>query len=125
MGVWRSSGFFCVIWVALALFFTFLFLRLFILRFISLLVFSVVLVLGGLSFWGTVVPRAFFGFCGWLLVSVLGLFALLLAFFSLRLLLVWCSWVLFLCGLVGLGDMCCLGLLFCVLLCVFLGWAVC
>ncbi|MCU6664578.1 MAG: FUSC family protein [Silvania sp.] len=65
---------------------------------------TLVVIMGPISFWGNVVPRAFERIGGTILGSVLGLIALKLELFSLPLMLVWCAVAMFLCGWLALGK---------------------
>lgn len=65
---------------------------------------TLVVIMGPISFWGNVVPRAFERIGGTILGSVLGLVALKLELFSLPLMLTWCAGAMFLCGWLALGK---------------------
>ncbi|MNC12150.1 Inner membrane protein YeeA [compost metagenome] len=65
---------------------------------------TLVVIMGPISFWGNVVPRAFERIGGTILGSGLGLIALKLELFSLPLMLVWCAVAMFLCGWLALGK---------------------
>ena len=65
---------------------------------------TLVVIMGPISFWGNVVPRAFERIGGTILGSVLGLVALRLELFSLLLMLIWCAVAMFLCGWLALGK---------------------
>lgn len=65
---------------------------------------TLVVIMGPISFWGNVVPRAFDRIGGTILGSVLGLVALKLELISLPLMLFWCAATMFLCGFLALGK---------------------
>lgn len=65
---------------------------------------TLVVVMGPISFWGNVVPRAFERIGGTILGSVLGLIALKLELISLPVMLLWCAAAMFLCGWLALGK---------------------
>jgi len=65
---------------------------------------TLVVVMGPISFWGNVVPRAYERIGGTILGSALGLIALKLELFSLPLMLLWCAAAMFLCGWLALGK---------------------
>ncbi|CCJ85065.1 FUSC family protein [Cronobacter dublinensis] len=65
---------------------------------------TLVVVMGPISFWGNVVPRAFERIGGTILGAVLGLVALQLERWSLPLMLLWCALAMFLCGYLALGK---------------------
>lgn len=65
---------------------------------------TLVVIMGPISFWGNVVPRAFDRIGGTILGSVLGLVALKLELLSLPLMLLWCAAGMFLCGFLALGK---------------------
>ena len=65
---------------------------------------TLVVIMGPISFWGNVVPRAFERIGGTILGSGLGLIALKLELFSLPLMLLWCAVAMFLCGWLALGK---------------------
>ena len=65
---------------------------------------TLVVIMGPISFWGNVVPRAFERIGGTILGSALGLIALKLELFSLPLMLLWCAVAMFLCGWLALGK---------------------
>ncbi|MCU6670131.1 FUSC family protein [Enterobacteriaceae bacterium H4N4] len=65
---------------------------------------TLVVIMGPISFWGNVVPRAFERIGGTIFGSVLGLIALKLELFSLPLMLLWCAVAMFLCGWLALGK---------------------
>ncbi len=65
---------------------------------------TLVVIMGPISFWGNVVPRAFERIGGTILGSALGLIALKLELFSLPLMLLWCAAAMFLCGWLALGK---------------------
>ncbi len=63
-----------------------------------------VVVMGPISFWGNVVPRAFERIGGTILGSALGLVALKLELISLPVMVLWCAVAMFLCGWLALGK---------------------
>jgi len=65
---------------------------------------TLVVIMGPISFWGNVVPRAFERIGGTILGSALGLIALKLEVISLPLMLLWCAAAMFLCGWLALGK---------------------
>ena len=65
---------------------------------------TIVVIMGPISFWGNVVPRAFERIGGTILGSALGLVALKLELISLPLMIVWCAVAMFLCGWLALGK---------------------
>nr|WP_202623457.1 FUSC family protein [Cronobacter turicensis] len=65
---------------------------------------TLVVVMGPISFWGNVVPRAFERIGGTILGAALGLVALQLEGWSLPLMLLWCALAMFLCGFLALGK---------------------
>lgn len=65
---------------------------------------TLVVVMGPISFWGNVVPRAFERIGGTILGSALGLVALKLELISLPIMLLWCAVAMFLCGWLALGK---------------------
>lgn len=65
---------------------------------------TLVVVMGPISFWGNVVPRAFQRIGGTILGSALGLVALKLELISLPLMVLWCAAAMFLCGWLVLGK---------------------
>lgn len=65
---------------------------------------TLVVVMGPISFWGNVVPRAFERIGGTILGAALGLVALKLELYSLPLMLIWCAIAMFLCGFLALGK---------------------
>ncbi|MGE0969903.1 FUSC family protein [Klebsiella sp. WOUb02] len=64
---------------------------------------TLVVVMGPISFWGNVVPRAFERIGGTILGSALGLVALKLELISLPVMVLWCAVAMFLCGWLALG----------------------
>jgi len=64
---------------------------------------TLVVVMGPISFWGNVVPRAFQRIGGTILGSALGLVALKLELISLPLMVLWCAAAMFLCGWLEIG----------------------
>ncbi len=83
--------------VALAFLLTFLIIRLFTIPESTWPLVTMVVIMGPISFWGNVVPRAFERIGGTVLGSILGLIALQLELISLPLMLVWCAAAMFLC----------------------------
>jgi len=65
---------------------------------------TLVVVMGPISFWGNVVPRAFERIGGTICGATMGLVALRLELFSLPLMLVWCALAMFICGYLALGK---------------------
>lgn len=65
---------------------------------------TLVVVMGPISFWGNVVPRAFERIGGTIFGAALGLIALKLELYSLPLMLIWCAIAMFLCGFLALGK---------------------
>ncbi|MBN0856836.1 FUSC family protein, partial [Pseudomonas aeruginosa] len=65
---------------------------------------TLVVVMGPISFWGNVVPRAFQRIGGTIVGSGLGLVALRLELISLKLMVLWCAAAMFLCGWLALGK---------------------
>ncbi|EPA1378239.1 FUSC family protein [Raoultella ornithinolytica] len=65
---------------------------------------TLVVVMGPISFWGNVVPRAFERIGGTILGSTLGLVALKLELISLPVMVLWCAVAMFLCGWLALGK---------------------
>jgi uncharacterized membrane protein YccC len=65
---------------------------------------TLVVVMGPISFWGNVVPRAFERIGGTICGASMGLIALRLELFSLPLMLVWCAVAMFICGYLALGK---------------------
>lgn len=89
--------------VALAFLLTFLIIRLFTIPESTWPLVTMVVIMGPISFWGNVVPRAFERIGGTVLGSILGLIALQLELISLPLMLVWCAAAMFLCGWLALA----------------------
>ena len=83
--------------IALAFILTFLLVRLFNIPEGTWPLITLVVIMGPISFWGNVVPRAWERIGGTILGSVLGLF-------SLPLMLLWCAAAMFLCGWLALGK---------------------
>ena len=77
--------------IALAFLLTFLLVRLLNIPEGTWPLITLVVIMGPISFWGNVVPRAFERIGGTILGSVLGLIALRLELFSLPLMLIWCA----------------------------------
>ena len=90
--------------IALAFVLTFLIVRLLSIPEGSWPLITLVVVMGPISFWGNVVPRAFQRIGGTVLGSALGLVALKLELISLPLMLIWCAGAMFLCGWLALGK---------------------
>lgn len=90
--------------IALAFILTFLLVRLFSIPEGTWPLITLVVIMGPISFWGNVVPRAFERIGGTILGAALGLVALRLELFSLPLMLVWCAIAMFLCGWLALGK---------------------
>ena len=65
---------------------------------------TLVVVMGPISFWGNVVPRAFERIGGSMLCVALGLVALKLELISLPVMVLWCAVAMFLCGWLALGK---------------------
>jgi len=65
---------------------------------------TLVVVMGPISFWGNVVPRAFQRIGGTIFGAAIGLIALKLELFSLPLMIIWCGLAMFLCGYLALGK---------------------
>ncbi len=65
---------------------------------------TLVVIMGPISFWGNVVPRAFERIGGTVLGSALGLIALKLELISFPVMLLWCAAAMFLCGWLALGK---------------------
>ncbi len=65
---------------------------------------TLVVVMGPISFWGNVVPRAFQRIGGTILGSALGLVALKLELISLPLMVLWCAAAMFPLRLAGAGQ---------------------
>lgn len=82
--------------IALAFILTFLLVRLFSIPEGTWPLITLVVIMGPISFWGNVVPRAFERIGGTILGAALGLVALRLELFSLPLMLVWCAIAMFL-----------------------------
>ena len=90
--------------IALAFILTFLLIRLLDVPEGTWPLITLVVIMGPISFWGNVVPRAFERIGGTILGSALGLIALKLELFSLPLMLLWCAAAMFLCGWLALGK---------------------
>jgi len=90
--------------IALAFILTFLFVRLLHVPEGTWPLITLVVIMGPISFWGNVVPRAFERIGGTILGSALGLIALKLELYSLPLMLLWCAAAMFLCGWLALGK---------------------
>lgn len=65
---------------------------------------TLVVIMGPISFWGNVVPRAFERIGGTIFGSALGLIALKLELISMPVMLLWCAAAMFLCGWLALGK---------------------
>ncbi len=90
--------------IALAFILTFLLVRLLDIPEGTWPLITLVVVMGPISFWGNVVPRAYERIGGTILGSALGLIALKLELISLPLMLLWCAAAMFLCGWLALGK---------------------
>ncbi|MEO3991215.1 FUSC family protein [Pseudocitrobacter cyperus] len=90
--------------IALAFVLAFLVVRIFNIPEGSWPLITLVVIMGPISFWGNVVPRAFQRIGGTILGSALGLIALKLELISLPLMLLWCAGAMFLCGWLALGK---------------------
>ena len=65
---------------------------------------TLVVVMGPISFWGNVVPRAFERIGGTIFGASVGLIALKLELISLPIMLLWCALAMFICGYLTLGK---------------------
>ena len=90
--------------IALAFILTFLLIRLLDVPEGTWPLITLVVIMGPISFWGNVVPRAFDRIGGTILGAALGLVALKLELLSLPLMLLWCAAAMFLCGFLALGK---------------------
>jgi len=90
--------------IALAFILTFLLVRLLAVPEGTWPLITLVVIMGPISFWGNVVPRAFERIGGTIFGSALGLIALQLELYSLPLMLLWCAAAMFLCGWLALGK---------------------
>ncbi|MDI3361474.1 FUSC family protein [Lelliottia sp. V106_10] len=90
--------------IALAFILTFLLVRLFHIPEGTWPLITLVVIMGPISFWGNVVPRAFERIGGTIFGSALGLIALKLELISLPVMLLWCAGAMFLCGWLALGK---------------------
>ncbi len=90
--------------IALAFILTFLLVRLFNIPEGTWPLITLVVIMGPISFWGNVVPRAWERIGGTILGSVLGLVALRLELLSLPMILLGCAAAMFLCGWLALGK---------------------
>ncbi|MGX9742395.1 FUSC family protein [Pseudocitrobacter corydidari] len=90
--------------IALAFVLAFLIVRIFDIPEGSWPLITLVVIMGPISFWGNVVPRAFQRIGGTILGSALGLIALKLELISLPLMLMWCAGAMFLCGWLTFGK---------------------
>ena len=90
--------------IALAFVLAFLIVRIFDIPEGSWPLITLVVIMGPISFWGNVVPRAFQRIGGTIFGSALGLIALKLELISLPLMLLWCAGAMFLCGWLALGK---------------------
>ncbi|WP_380179104.1 FUSC family protein [Kalamiella sp. sgz302252] len=90
--------------IALAFVLTFLLIRLFSIPEGSWPLITLVVVMGPISSWGNVFPRAIQRIGGTIFGSVSGLIALRLELWSLPVMLAWCMLVMFLCGFLTLGK---------------------
>lgn len=90
--------------IALAFILTFLLVRLLHIPEGTWPLITLVVIMGPISFWGNVVPRAFERIGGTIFGSALGLIALKLELISLPIMLLWCAGAMFLCGWLALGK---------------------
>jgi len=90
--------------IALAFVLTFLLIRLLSIPEGSWPLITLVVVMGPISSWGNVFPRAIQRIGGTIFGSVSGLIALRLELWSLPMMLAWCTLVMFLCGFLTLGK---------------------
>ncbi|RXJ11565.1 FUSC family protein [Lelliottia nimipressuralis] len=90
--------------IALAFILTFLLVRLLHIPEGTWPLITLVVIMGPISFWGNVVPRAFERIGGTIFGSALGLIALKLELISLPVMLLWCAGAMFLCGWLALGK---------------------
>lgn len=90
--------------IALAFILTFLLIRLLDVPEGTWPLITIVVIMGPISFWGNVVPRAFERIGGTIFGAALGLVALKLELISLPLMIVWCAVAMFLCGWLALGK---------------------
>ncbi|KAB8307387.1 FUSC family protein [Erwinia endophytica] len=90
--------------IALAFVLTFLLVRLLAIPEGSWPLITLVVVMGPISSWGNVFPRALQRIAGTIAGSVSGLVALKLELYSLPVMLAWCTAVMFLCGFLTLGK---------------------
>lgn len=90
--------------IALAFILTFMLVRLFDVPEGTWPLITLVVIMGPISFWGNVMPRALERIGGTILGSALGLVALKLELISLPLMLLWCAAAMFLCGWLALGK---------------------
>ncbi|BEH98417.1 FUSC family protein [Edwardsiella ictaluri] len=79
---------------------------------------TMVVVIGPISFWGNVTVRALQRCMGTVFGAASGLVALYLELYSMSLMLVWCTVVMFVCGIAALGKRPYMGLLIGITLCV-------
>jgi len=82
---------------------------------------TLVVVMGPISFWGNVLSRALQRVVGTIFGAACGVVALYLELYSLPLMLVWCSAIMFLCGYLALGKRPYVGLLIGITLGVIVG----
>lgn len=90
--------------IALAFIVTFLLVRLLAIPEGSWPLITLVVVMGPVSSWGNVFPRALQRIGGTIFGSISGLIALKLELFSLPIMLIWCAAVMFICGFLTLGK---------------------
>lgn len=90
--------------IALAFVLTFLFIRLLNVPEGTWPLITLVVLMGPISFWGNVVPRAFERIGGTIFGAALGLIALRLEQLYLPAMLLWCAAAMFLCGWLALGK---------------------
>ncbi|MCF7353717.1 FUSC family protein [Vibrio sp. CK2-1] len=82
---------------------------------------TLVVVMGPISYWGNVFPRALQRISGTCIGALSGIVALYLETISIPLLMIWCSGVMFVCGYLALGKQPYAGLLIGITLAVVLG----
>lgn len=90
--------------IALAFVLTFLIVRLLAIPEGTWPLITLVVVMGPISFWGNVQPRALQRIAGTVVGAISGLIALWLELYSLPLMLIWCLLVMFVCGYLTLGK---------------------
>ncbi|UNP89495.1 FUSC family protein [Aeromonas encheleia] len=82
---------------------------------------TLVVVMGPISFWGNVLSRALQRVVGTIFGAACGVVALYLELYSMPLMLIWCSGIMFLCGYLALGKRPYVGLLIGITLAVTMG----